>query len=51
MIILGVALSIAGFLFGVPIVTTLGVILSVVGLTLMVLGSTDRAVGGRRHCN
>ena len=32
-----------------PILTTLGVILFMVGLTLMVLGSTDRAVGGRRH--
>jgi hypothetical protein len=31
-----------------PILTTLGVIL-VVGLILMVLGSTGRAVGGRRH--
>jgi hypothetical protein len=32
-----------------PILTTLGVILLMVGLTLMVLGSMDRAGGGRRH--
>jgi hypothetical protein len=49
MIILGAALIIAGFLVAMPILTTLGVILFMVGLTLMVLGSMDRAVGGRRH--
>ena len=49
MIILGAALIIAGFLIAMAILTTLGVIPFMVGLTLMVLGSMDRAVGGRRH--
>ena len=48
MILLGIVLFLAGFLLAMPILTTLGVIL-VVGLILMVLGSTGRAVGGRRH--
>lgn len=49
MIPLGIALILAGFLPAMPILTTLGVILLVVGLILMVLGSTGRPVGGRRH--
>ena len=49
MIVLGIALVIAGFLLGMPILTTLGVILLVVGVLVMVLGSTGRAIGGRRH--
>lgn len=49
MIVLGIALIIAGFLLGMSILTALGVILLVVGLVLMVLGSTGRAIGGRRH--
>ena len=49
MIVLGIALIIAGFLLAMPILTTLGVVLFVVGVILMVLGSMGRAVGGRRH--
>ncbi|HEY5143005.1 MAG TPA: DUF6131 family protein [Solirubrobacteraceae bacterium] len=49
MIVLGIALVIAGLLLGMPILTTLGVILLVVGVLLMVLGSSGRAIGGRRH--
>jgi len=49
MIVLGIALIIAGFLLDMPILTTLGVVLFVVGVILMVLGSMGRAVGGRRH--
>jgi hypothetical protein len=45
MILLGIVLFLAGFLLAMPILTTLGVIL-VVGLILMVLDSTGRAVGG-----
>jgi hypothetical protein len=49
MIILGIVLLVVGYLVGVPILTTLGVILVVVGVILFLLGSTGRAVGGRNH--
>jgi hypothetical protein len=49
MIILGVVLILIGFLAKISILTTLGLILLVVGVVLMVLGSTGRAVAGRRH--
>ena len=49
MIVLGIILVIVGVLTGVGILTTLGVILAVVGAILLLLGSTGRAVGGRPH--
>jgi hypothetical protein len=49
MIILGLLLLILGFLFSIPILWTLGIIVLIVGLVLAVLGSTGRALGGRRH--
>ncbi len=49
MILLCVALLIAGFLLSIPILWTIGIVLLVVGLILMLLGSMGRAVGGRRH--
>ncbi|MFB7719608.1 MULTISPECIES: DUF6131 family protein [unclassified Nocardia] len=49
MIVLGIILLLAGILIGIPLLTTLGIIVLVVGLALMLLGSTGRAVGGRRH--
>lgn len=49
MIILGVILLILGFIFAVHILWIIGVILVVVGVILWLLGSMDRAVGGRRH--
>ena len=49
MIILGVILLILGFLLSVPILWTIGIILVVVGAVLFLLGSTGRAVGGRKH--
>jgi hypothetical protein len=49
MIILGVILLILGFLLSVPILWTIGIILVVIGAVLFLLGSTGRAVGGRRH--
>ncbi|HEY5115225.1 MAG TPA: DUF6131 family protein [Nakamurella sp.] len=38
-----------GLIAKISILETLGIILAVVGVVLMVLGSTGRAVGGRRH--
>lgn len=49
MIILGIILLIVGFVFGIPILWTIGIVVLVIGLILLLLGSTGRAVGGRRH--
>jgi hypothetical protein len=48
-ITLGAILLILGFLLGIGILQTLGVILLVIGAVLFLLGSAGRAVGGRRH--
>ena len=49
MIILGVILLIIGFLTGVAIIWTIGIIVVVVGAILALLGMAGHAVGGRRH--
>lgn len=49
MIVLGVILLIIGFVATIPILWTVGIVLLIVGLALAVLGSTGRAIGGRRH--
>lgn len=49
MIILGIILALIGYFASIPILTTIGVILIVVGVILWILGSTGRAVGGRAH--
>jgi len=49
MIILGVLLLIIGFVTGIPIVWSIGVIVLVVGLVLWLLGALGHAVRGRRH--
>ena len=49
MIVLGLVLLLLGILLNVGILWTLGVILLIVGVVLTILGSTGRAVGGRRH--
>jgi hypothetical protein len=48
-IILGIVLLLLGLLLKVPILWTIGLVVLVVGLILLLLGSTGRAVGGRRH--
>jgi hypothetical protein len=48
-ITLGIILLVVGFLIKIPILWTLGVIALIVGLIFFALGSTGRAVGGRRH--
>lgn len=48
MIILGLILLILGFVFGVSILWTIGLVLLVVGAVLYLLGATGHAVGGRR---
>lgn len=49
MIIFGLILLLIGFVTGIAILWTIGVILLLVGLVLWVLGSMGRSVGGRRH--
>lgn len=49
MITVGLVLLILGFLLGIPLLWSLGVIVLVVGLILMLFGATGRAIGGRRH--
>jgi uncharacterized membrane protein HdeD (DUF308 family) len=49
MIILGIILLVAGFLLKISILWTVGIILLVAGAILAILGSTGRAIGGRRH--
>ena len=49
MIIFGLILLIIGFVTGIAIVWTIGVIVLVVGLVLWLLGALGHAVGGRRH--
>jgi hypothetical protein len=49
MIILGIVLILVAFVVKIAILTTIGLILLVVGVVLFLLGATGRAVGGRRH--
>ena len=49
MIILGLILLLIGFITGIAIVWTIGMILLIVGLVLRLLGAMGHAVGGRRH--
>ena len=49
MIVLGLILLLLGFLLGIGILWTIGIVLLIVGAVLWVLGSMDRSVGGRRH--
>jgi hypothetical protein len=49
MIILGVVLLLIGLFAGVGILTTIGVILLVVGAALYIVGAAGRPLAGRRH--
>lgn len=49
MIILGIALLLLGLLLDIGILWTIGIIVLVIGLVLLLLGSSGRSVGGRRH--
>jgi hypothetical protein len=48
-ILLGLILLLLGFVLGIGILWTIGIVLIIIGAALWVLGSMDRAVGGRRH--
>jgi hypothetical protein len=49
MILLGLILLIIGFITGIAIVWTIGIVVLAVGLILILLGSIGHPVGGRRH--
>ncbi|ADU48707.1 DUF6131 family protein [Intrasporangium calvum] len=49
MIILGIILLLIGWLASIQILTTIGIILIVIGAVLWILGATGRAVGGRKN--
>jgi len=49
LIVAGLVLLLLGLLLGIGILYTIGIILIVVGAVLWLVGSTGRAVGGRRH--
>lgn len=49
MIVLGIILLIVGYLLGISILWTIGIILVVVGVILVLLGSVGHSIGGRRH--
>lgn len=49
MILLGALLLILGYVLGIGIISTIGVILLVVGAVLWLLGSLGRPLGPRRH--
>ena len=49
MIVAGIVLLLLGLLLGVGILYTIGIILIIIGAVLWIVGSTGRAVGGRRH--
>ncbi|WP_194829884.1 DUF6131 family protein [Nocardia sp. XZ_19_231] len=49
MIVLGLILLLIGFLTGISILWTIGIVLIVIGVILFLLGTTGRVVGGRKH--
>lgn len=49
MLVLGIILLLIGWLTGISILNTIGVILVVVGAVLFLLGYVGHGVGGRSH--
>jgi hypothetical protein len=49
MVIIGVVLMLVGFLLGVPILWSVGVIVLIIGIVLWLMGTMGHMVGGRRH--
>ena len=49
MIVTGLILLLLGALLAIPILTTVGIVLLLVGLVLFVLGRSGRQFGGRAH--
>jgi hypothetical protein len=49
MVILGIILLILGFIFTIPVLWAIGIVLVVIGAILFLLGALGHAVFGRRH--
>ncbi|MFD3539152.1 DUF6131 family protein [Streptomyces sp. NPDC058662] len=49
MIVLGIILLIIGFVTGISILWTLGIVLVVIGAVLWIIGAVGHPVGGRKH--
>jgi hypothetical protein len=49
LIILGLVLLVIGFVAGISVLWTIGLVLIVVGAILAILGGTGRRVAGRAH--
>jgi hypothetical protein len=49
MIVLGIVLLILGYVFSIPLLWTIGIVLLVIGAVLWVMGSVGRPVAGRRY--
>jgi uncharacterized membrane protein HdeD (DUF308 family) len=49
MIILGIILLVIGFVTGIAILWTIGIVVLLVGLILALFGSAGRMIGPRRH--
>ena len=49
MIVLGIVLVVLGYFIPMTILMTIGIILIVLGVIFWVLGSTGRAIGGRKY--
>jgi membrane-bound ClpP family serine protease len=49
LIVLGIILLVIGFVAGIAILWTIGVILVVVGAIFALLGFAGREIGGRKH--
>lgn len=47
-IVLGLVLMIIGFVAGISILWTIGIIVLVIGIIFYILGATGRPVGGRK---
>ncbi len=46
---LGIILLVLGFVFSIPVLWTIGLILVAVGVVLLIIGTTGRAIAGRRY--
>ena len=49
MIVLGVILLILGWVLGISILWTIGIIVLIIGVVFFVLGQLDDGVGGRKY--
>ena len=49
MIVLGLIVLVLGWILGIGILVTIGIILLVIGLVFLILGQMGRGVGGRKY--